>query len=469
MTVLLSIIGFLLAFSILVLVHELGHFWAAKRNGIKVEEFGFGMPPRLWSKKKGETVYSFNLIPIGGFVKLFGEDGTEGAKSDRGYAGKSKWIRTKVLVAGVVMNFLLAWLIISAGFMVGMEPMIGSYEEMYQAVEEGVMVIQEVPDLDAAVAEEKDVTLFTRVKIFGTDDVVVSLGGVGVYSIEDLESLHLIESRGGKGAEGMMAASGELIIYRNGERVSYGSGFGKDIVIGDFAGIIVNYVFPGSPAAEAGLGEGNVIEAIDGNGFESVEGLITYIGENSQKDLLISVQDGRLLKIRPGDDGKLGISLTELRGDYYEVLQPTEILELKDEQYPFYTAPYHALKESVRLVGVVFGSVGDLVSSGVSKGEVPDDVRGPVGIAYFSGVFVQEGIVPFLRFVAMLSLGLAVLNILPFPALDGGKLMFVLIELVIRRKVPAKFENYIHALGFLLILALLVSITYKDIVWLLAM
>jgi len=197
--------------------------------------------------------------------------------------------------------------------------------------------------------------------------------------------------------------------------------------------------------------------------------MIAFVGEHSDERLSLSLSDGRLLNVMPGDDGKLGVSLAELQGGFYEVLQPTEILEIKDEQYPFYTAPYHALKESVRLVGVVIGSVGDLVSSSVVNGEVPEDVRGPVGIAYFSGVFVQEGFVPFLRFVALLSLGLAVLNILPFPALDGGKLMFVLIELVIRKRVPAKFENYVHALGFVLILALLVAITYKDILWLLAM
>jgi regulator of sigma E protease len=460
MTIFLSILGFLIAFSILVLVHELGHFWVAKRNGIKVEEFGFGLPPRIWGKKKGETLYSLNAIPVGGFVKLFGEHASDGgseAKNDRSYAGKSKWVRTKVLVAGVVMNFFLAWLIISAGFMVGMEPMIGSYDEMYQAVEDGVMVVQEVPDYDAAVADGRDVALFTRVKIFGTDDVILSVDGVGVYSIEDL------------GEIAGEAAGKELVVYRNGESFVFDDGFAGDVVVGDFAGVIVNYVFPGSPADEAGISEGEIIEAIDGNGFESVEEMIAFVGEHSDERLSLSLSDGRLLNVMPGDDGKLGVSLAELQGGFYEVLQPTEILEIKDEQYPFYTAPYHALKESVRLVGVVIGSVGDLVSSSVVNGEVPEDVRGPVGIAYFSGVFVQEGFVPFLRFVALLSLGLAVLNILPFPALDGGKLMFVLIELVIRKRVPAKFENYVHALGFVLILALLVAITYKDILWLLAM
>src|SRR5438552_12800 len=110
MDILLTIIAVIVIFSLLVIIHELGHFITARRNGIKVLEFGFGFPPRLWSKKVGETEYSINAIPFGGFVKLFGEDSSDKKvlENKRSFAGKSPWVRTKVVVAGVVMNLILA-------------------------------------------------------------------------------------------------------------------------------------------------------------------------------------------------------------------------------------------------------------------------------------------------------------------------------------------------------------------------
>ncbi|MEK7523998.1 MAG: site-2 protease family protein, partial [Patescibacteria group bacterium] len=125
MDIVLTIIAVIVIFSALVLIHEYGHFIMARRAGIKVEEFGIGFPPRLFKKKFGETLYTINAIPFGGFVKLYGEDSSDpkAQKSNRSFSSKSPWVRTKVVVAGVVMNFILAIVLLTIGFSFGTEPL----------------------------------------------------------------------------------------------------------------------------------------------------------------------------------------------------------------------------------------------------------------------------------------------------------------------------------------------------------
>ena len=140
-------IVFILVFGVLILVHEWGHFYAARRAGIKVEEFGFGLPPRAWGIKKGETIYSLNWIPFGGFVRLYGEDSYDPKllHDERSFVSKNVWQRTKVIVAGVVMNFILAILLLTIGFSVGMVPFPGSPEFADAVTVEAVVVNRVLP------------------------------------------------------------------------------------------------------------------------------------------------------------------------------------------------------------------------------------------------------------------------------------------------------------------------------------
>ena len=140
----LTAVAFLVIFSVLVIIHECGHFFMARKSGIKVEEFGFGIPPRIWGFKKGETLYSLNAIPFGGFVRLFGEDSRDSKilKNPRSFAHKPICTRIMVILAGVVMNFLLAWVLLTVGFSFGIQPLIVSSEDFVSGVQSGVIEIR---------------------------------------------------------------------------------------------------------------------------------------------------------------------------------------------------------------------------------------------------------------------------------------------------------------------------------------
>lgn len=536
MNILLSVVAFIVIFSVLILVHEFGHFIMAKRAGIKVEEFGLGLPPRIWGKKKGETIYSLNWIPFGGFVRLFGEDSTDPKmmRSSRSFAGKPMRARVKVIVAGVVMNFFLAWLLMVVGFTVGMQPLLGPDDVLeavrneqvvlapglkVKSVEEGgfaagiglaaddnviavngesvndynlaeivddpndvVKIVRggEVVELKATAeqleaagedsvfgAEFYDFAPFPRVKIYDlpnhsaayrsglrADDVVLSVNGQQVFDIVDFEAI------------AREANTLEYVVYRD--------GFVEEFIVerGQARQVIVAKVLPGGPAAEEGFEEGDVVISINGRSMSDSLEVIRFVEEqgNVQLAYLIDRNGQRIFKEVTPRDGKIGVYLSELINydvdtgmSLYNVDLLSSVIEIKDEQYPFYIAAYKAIGETYRLSKLTVNMFLGFVANLVRYGEVPDSVAGPVGIAQMTHVFVQEGFIPLIRFVAILSLSLAVINILPFPALDGGRLLFIIIEFIIGRRVNQRWEAWIHGIGYLLILLLILAVTYSDI------
>lgn len=355
----MTIVIFLVVLTVLVLVHELGHYLVAKFFKIKVEEFGIGFPPKVWGKKIGETLYSINALPIGGFVKLFGEDEAGAGRlkipskkikvsdSSRAYYARPPWQKALVVASGVIMNFVLAVVIISF--------------------------------------------LFAFV-------------GVGIA----------------------------------GDKV------------------IVSSVLKDSPAQTAGLKSGDIIEEVNGQKITSTQQLINETKKYLGKEISLSIRSGKdqkELKITPRKEypknqGPIGVAITQ----NFEV-----------KKYPWYEAPIVGTKEALKTSWLIIVSFGQVISQLVTQGIVPKEVAGPIGIAQLTGQVVQVGPFAVLSFVAILSLNLAILNILPIPALDGGRLFFVLIEAVTRRRVHPKFESYAHAVGMAFLLALILLITLHDI------
>ncbi len=356
----LTIVSFLLVLTVLVIVHELGHFLTAKFFGVKVEEFGFGFPPRAWGKKIGETLYSLNWLPIGGFVKLYGEDEAGGGSlvikdqkvSDkdqkRAFFTRPVWQRFLIIFAGVFMNFALATVILS-----------------YLVIAEGVPVV------------------------------------------------------------------------------------GHDVMI---LGIAKN-----SPAAAAGLIVGERIVSVGSLIITSPDKLIVYVKSHLGKPLRLVVVNKQNVKqaflITPrthyqANEGAMGVAVG------------TNIIVQK---YPWFQAPFIGLQEAFSQSWQIFGGLGQLVSQVFAHGQVPQDLAGPVGIAQITGQFVRMGFNATLSLLALLSLNLAILNVLPIPALDGGRLFFIVIEGITRKKVSPKIEGYIHAAGMALLLLLIVLITFHDI------
>jgi regulator of sigma E protease len=371
---LLTIIIFLLILTVLVLIHELGHFIVTKKLGIKVEEFGFGFPPRVFSRKIGETLYSFNLLPIGGFVKLYGEDeagagklkpsasgdlpagrqGKPSADLNRAFFARPIWQRALVVVAGVVMNFALAVVIISYLFAVP-----------------------------------------------------------GVPTVSDK--------------------------------------------------VLISNVVKGSPAQISGFKEGEIILSIDGKRVTNPSGVVSETRKRLGEKVTFKLEDPATKSTRevivtprrdfPKDQGPVGISIAQA---------------VSVKKYPWYQAPFLGTKEVLKDSALIVMGLGTVISDIFTKAEVPAGVAGPVGIAQVTGKFVDSGINAVLSFVALLSLNLAVLNILPIPALDGGRFFFILVEAVTRRKVNARFEAYAHAVGIAILLALIAVITIHDFIRLLS-
>jgi regulator of sigma E protease len=359
---LVTIIVFLLILSILVLVHELGHFVMAKIFGIKVEEFGFGLPPRIFGKKFGETIYSINWLPIGGFVKLYGEDEagagkpqfkaqtskTEIKDENRAFFSRPVWQRAVVVFAGVFMNFVLAVAIISFLFSVVGVPIPGNK-------------------------------------------------------------------------------------------------------------VTVDALVKGSPAEKAGLKVGDTVEAINGITITSTTQLINITKQHlGQKQALqVESQNSKIKnieitprKVYPSNEGPMGMAIS----------QNSSI-----KKYPWYEAPFVGTKEALHETDLIINGLVVVVVQVFTKGSVPSDVAGPVGIAQLTGTVVSIGPSAVLSFVSLLSLNLAIVNILPIPALDGGRLLFILIEGIFRKKVNQRIEGYAHAIGMAILLGLIALITLHDL------
>jgi len=364
--ILVTIIVFVIILGILIFVHELGHFTAAKSLGVRVEEFGFGFPPRLVRLfKKGDTEYTLNWIPVGGFVKMTGQSDfekvdQEGIKDDpKSFLNKKPWKRLIILSAGVLMNFALAAVLLSIGFMIGLPAAVG-------------------------------------------DDMP---SGANVYD----ERLQILTTS------------------------------------------------PDSPAKEAGITSGDTILELDDYVPESVSDVADYAQE--QKGNVID------MKIERGDE-VLDVPV-EARSEYPEGEGPLgiSVAGTGKVSFPWYEAIWQGIKATGQLtVEIVVAFVG-LIGSLITAGQVSGDVAGPVGIAVLTGQVTKLGFVYILQFTALLSINLAIINILPFPALDGGHILFLLVEKIRGKKTEkdAKIENIIHLIGFGLIFALLIAVTYRDI------
>ncbi len=365
--ILLTILVFIIIFSVLVLVHEWGHFYFARRAGIKVEEFGIGLPPRakkIFKDKQG-TIYSLNWIPFGGYVRLYGEDSSDPKvlRAKNSFASKTKLQRTSVIVAGVFMNFVLAWVLITIGFMVGMKPFLVNEADLARATAEGLIEMKQV--------------------------------------------------------------------------------------------LYVHEISPDSPLSETDLMSGDMVTSIDGQIVPMADQLPAYLQPGKPVELgILRAENEGSLTVVPDEEGRLG----------FTVSNSPYIVYLEDEQYSLLKAPVAAIKEVGRLSYLTLDMLGDVIVSLVKKFTVPDGVAGPVGIAKLTYHFTQEGIIALMQFAALLSISLGVINIMPFPALDGGRFLFIIFEIILRRRPSAKWEATIHAVGFALLMLLILVITWNDIV-----
>jgi len=353
----MSIILFLIVLAVLILVHELGHFLAAKRSGVRVEEFGIGFPPRLWGIKRGGTIYSLNWIPFGGFVKLLGEDGTEGdLLPTDSLAAKSRLVQAGVLVAGVMANFLIAWALLSIALMIGLPAAAGT-------VPAGLSV---------------------------TDPV-----------------------------------------------------------------LMITSVQPASPAAAAGLKPGDEILSV-----ATPDEFIALVRATGEEELPLTIKPTgsevvKTVAVLP----KIGL----VEAGVPAIGVGVETIGLaKAGPLP---AIWQGLRFSLKLVILTVRGFYDLIIQAVvGKSDLLNSLIGPVGLAGLVGDAQTIGLGYLFAFIAFISINLAVLNLIPFPALDGGRLLILAIEGAIGRSLPAKFVGYLNLIGFVFLVGLMLVVTYGDLV-----
>lgn len=384
-----TLLVFLLILSILVLIHEFGHYYVAKKLGIKVEEFGYGFPPRVWGKKIGETLYSINLLPIGGFVKLFGEDEAGGGRVDvsdpsekikgkdkkRAFFARPVGQRAAVVLAGVIMNTLLA--------------------------------------------------------------VVIYYAFLGLSGFKT--ELPLLNNHDFKGV--------------------------NDTVRSD---VYISSVEKGSPAEKSGIPEFVKVTKVNNESIDSATEFSQIVKSANGREITIvmvspETQQTITKKVTPRvnpakNQGAVGVGLFESK---------TAVLNYESPLQKIFSGFIHPYN----LMSYNFDLMAQLIKVSVqNKNAAPlgEGVAGPVGIYSLVGTIVdipdvKERILQILNLAGILSISLAVFNVLPIPALDGGRLFFILIEAVTRKKVNPKFEALAHTIGMAVLLTLIVLVTFKDI------
>ena len=368
MDVLGTVAAFIAILVVLVLVHELGHFLVAKRAGITVEEFGIGFPPRVASVMWRGTRYSVNWIPLGGFVRMLGEDGDvevkrlreqgmNDAEVEQAMAGafnrKPVWVRFVVLFAGVAMNFILAASLFAIAFNMPLQV------------------------------------------------------GEGPLTVTDIQ--------------------------------------------------------PDSPAAES-LEVGDVITGVDGRTFERSNDLTEYVRDHGGEEVQLQVErDGERIdvavtpRVVTPEERAQGIGPVGFGYDPQRIVEEPSVV----------TGPLDAIARGTgaawTLAIQIPGGLADAVGGLIGLNPEAPDARGPIGIAQETGRVLEAPLVSQLFFVGLLSINLAVLNVLPFPPLDGGRIAVVAVEAVRRRKLPAEREALIYLTGFAVLIALVILISIQDI------
>lgn len=363
----MSLIIFFIVLAILVLVHEFGHFIFAKKFGIRVDEFGLGFPPKIWGKKYGETEYTINWIPFGGFVRIFGEnpddEAIKGADSSRAMINKPRWKQALVLFGGILFNFIFAWILISISFANGVPASREDYVKYADRITDSRIAITQVsPDSPAQKAGMKP------------GDAILKLAEGSIVIEKDALVIPVIKD----------------VLSRSDKTVSF------DI---------------------------------------------------KRKDEILHIE---VLPQKGIIEGKYAIGIA--------------MEDVGTMRLPIHLAVWEGAKFTVHMIYGVASGLYELVE-GIVRGH-PDlsSVSGPIGIAGLVGDAARLGFTYLLMFTALISINLGVINLVPFPALDGGRLFVVLVETIRRKPLAPKALNIVNTVGFVVLLGIMALVTLKDIV-----
>lgn len=425
--VLLSLVGFVIVLGVLIFVHEAGHFLVAKLFRVRVLVFSFGFGKRLFGFRKGDTDYRVSLVPLGGYVRMAGDSPEENvAGNPDEFLSKPKWQRFLILFAGPFMNIVIAIAFIAIAAMSGLEE----------------------PITKPVIAEVTDGKPGAKAGL-QPGDRFVSLKGEPVHDFHDVRVI--ISMNAGTAIEVLYDRGGTIrktVLTPEREQGEFGPIGRAGIAFGTEP--LVGRVMPDTPAAAAGIRAGDQIVSADGKPVTSLEAFAKISDDAKTKPIALELQRGTervRVVVPPVADEQLAVS----RG----IVRPTRLIKLG-----LIPALRYSVEENWKSLRMAMSALGRLFRP---EGSIKE-LSGPINIARISGMVVQEGWLPTIMLMAMISLQLGVMNLLPIPVLDGGHIMILLIEGVARRDLSLRVKERIQQVGFAALATLMIVVIYNDVI-----
>ena len=424
-----SIAAFTFVLGVLVFVHEMGHYLMARRIGIRVLTFSLGFGPKLLTVRRGDTDYCISAIPLGGYVKMAGENPDDvRSGADDEFLAKTKWERFQVLIMGPTMNIILAFVVMAVVLYQGAD--VPAYEEQPPIV--GYV-------MEASPAEQSGIRV---------GDLILSIGGRPVQTWEEL--FVTVMPRAERELEVVLRRGLQEVTIQVTPEAQTQFQVGDLGVVPIMQPQILN-VLTGDPADLAGIRPRDVITAVNDEPITRDNPFVETINANADVALMLTVvRGGQTLKIEvtPALRGNVGLIGVELSPFEVRTIEPGPLQAIQ-----------MSFEKNYAWSGLIFQTLGGLLTSETS----PKQLVGPLGIAQLSGGAAQIGLVALFTLMAMISLNLGILNLLPIPVLDGGHIFIMALEGLSRRDFSVRIKEKIQLAGFVVLLMLMVTVIYNDL------